>query len=109
MATRTSTSTAAFFGRLFWLFAGPMFLMVLALNIAQRGTGWLTPIDLGYFLILGGMLLGRWLEFRSGSAMTATGEPATASDLRRYMVTAAIAGLALWAAANLLGNHWLGR
>jgi hypothetical protein len=109
MSTRPMTSSAAFFGRLFWMIAGPMFLMVLALNIAQRNTGWFTFLDLAYFLILVGMLLGRWLEFRSGDAMTGLGEPATPADLQRYLVTTSLVGLGLWVLVNVIGNHWLGR
>lgn len=108
MSSRPMTSSVAFFGRLFWMIVGPMFLMVLALNIAQRATGWFTPIDLAYIVVLAGMLLGRWLEFRSGDAMTGSGEPATLADLRRYLATATLAGLGLWVLANLAGNHWVG-
>jgi hypothetical protein len=109
MSTRPIPSPTACFGRFFWIIAGPMFLMVLALNIAQRNTGWFTVLDLSYFIILGGMLLGRWLEFRSGGAMTGIGEPATLADLRRYFVTTTLVGLGLWVLVNLIGNHWLGR
>jgi hypothetical protein len=55
------------------------------------------------------MLLGRWLEFRGGHAQTATGEPATRADLRRYLVTATVVGLLVWVAANVVANHWLAR
>lgn len=109
MSTDSTTSSAAFFGRIFWMIAGPMFLLVFALNIAQRNSGWFTSLDLGYFLILGGMLLGRWLEFRTGNALTGMGEPVTPADFRRYLVATPLVGLALWVLANLIGNHWLGR
>jgi hypothetical protein len=109
MSTQPMTSTAALFGRIFWMLAGPPFLIVIALYIAQRRTGWFTLLDLAYFLVLGGMLLGRWLEFRSGDARTTMGDPATPADIRRYMMFAPLAGLALWVLVNLIGNHWLGQ
>lgn len=108
MSTQPTTSPAAFFGRLAWIIVGPMALTVLALGIAQQDTGWFTILDLTFFLILGGMLFGRWLEFQAGDATTSTGETATTADLRRYLITAAPAGIGLWVLVNLVGNHWLG-
>ena len=103
------TSAAAFFGRIFWMIADPILLAVLALNIAHQGTGWFTLIDLAYFFVLAGMLLGKWLEFRSGSAMTGMGEPATVDHLRRYLEATSTVGLGLWVLVNHVGNHWLSR
>lgn len=108
MSTPPTTSPAAFFGRLAWIVVGPMALTVLALGIAQQDTGWFTGFDLAFFLVLGGMLFGRWLEFQSGGATTSTGEPATPADLRRYLMTATPVGLGLWVLVNLAGNYWLG-
>jgi hypothetical protein len=84
-------------------------MVVLAVQIAQRRSGWFTILDLFYFVALGGMLFGRWLEMRSGDARTGMGEPATPADFRRYMLITPVIGLALWVTANLLGNYWLGR
>jgi hypothetical protein len=47
------------------------------------------------------MLLGRWAEFRGGDPRTATGEPATRQDLRRYTLLASVLGLAVWGAVAL--------
>jgi hypothetical protein len=35
------------------------------------------------------------------------GEPATASDLRRYIIVTALAGTAIWVAANIVSNYVL--
>lgn len=105
MTTQPITSPSAFVGRIFWMIAGPLLLAVLAINIAQSATGWLTPSDLFYFLVLGGMLFGRWLEFHSGNAMTSTGEPATLEHLHRYLATTALLGMGLWVVVNLIGNR----
>ena len=67
--------------------------------------------DLTYFLVLGGMALGRWTEFQSGQPLTATGEPATPAHLRRYLPGLSTLGLGIWIAANVLGNaaiHFMG-
>jgi hypothetical protein len=90
---------------------GPLTLAVCALVITQRPEGLLTPLDLFYFIVLGGMLLGRWAEFRYGRPMTAMGEPASIVHLRRYAIGVSILGLGIWAVANVLGNsvhHSLG-
>jgi hypothetical protein len=51
------------------------------------------------------MLLGRWVEFRYSRPLTATGEPATAAQLRRYALALGALGLGAWVAANLVGNR----
>jgi hypothetical protein len=75
--------------------------------IASRGGGWLTPYDIGYFVVLGAMFLGRGLEFLGGNPQTADGEPATAAHLQRYLLVGAVVGLAVWVVANVIGNHVL--
>jgi len=104
LATESATSLRAFFGRLSWMLVGPLTLAVCALVITQRRDGWLTPLNLFYFVILGGMLLGRWAEFRYGQPMTATGEPASIDHLRRYAIGVGMLGLAIWVVANVVGN-----
>ena len=94
-----STSETTFrvlFARLTWMLLGPMALFLLLSSIATRGGGWLTPPDLGYLAVLAVMIGGRWLEYRSGHAQTASGEPATADHFRRYVVGASAVGLAVW-------------
>ncbi|MFI5458573.1 MAG: hypothetical protein ACHRXM_24330 [Isosphaerales bacterium] len=57
------------------------------------------------------MLIGRWSEFRFGLPLTATGEPANADHLRRYVWVMGGLGLGIWVVANLVGNlaiHALG-
>lgn len=70
MAREAAISLTALFGRIFWMMIGPIFLMVLALGIAQQRDGWFAPTDFLYFLVLGGMLFGRHTEFRYGDPLT---------------------------------------
>jgi hypothetical protein len=93
--------------RVFWMIAGPMALAALSVAIVRAGTGWLTGLDVAFFVILCGIVLARWLEFRRGHALTAGGEPASPAHLRRYALTALGLGLSTWVLANLMGNHWL--
>jgi hypothetical protein len=109
--TLTSTSAPAALGRLSWMMVGPFALSICAISIAQRGAGWLGLPDAIYFLVLGGMLIGRRMEFRYGRPLTAMGEPASVADLRRYTLVLSILGLGIWIAAKLVANpaiHILG-
>lgn len=103
----TSTPQSVGFARLFWMIVGPGVLLLLAFSIATRGQGWFTPVDIAFLVILPLVLAARWYEFHHGDPHTATGDPATPADLRKYLVVALPLGLAVWALANLLGNHWL--
>lgn len=103
------TSLGVACARVFWMMVGPLALAVLAFNVALKGGGWLTAIDVAYLAVLGLVLTARWLEFRTGHGQTATGEPMTAADFRGYIVTTVAVGLAAWVVANFVGNHWLGR
>jgi hypothetical protein len=108
MTTHTTSSFPAVAGRLFWIFIGPFALAVCAFGIAGQRDGWLSPSDLIYVVVLAGMFIGRWIEFRMGTPLTATGEPATADDLRRYAQGLALLGLGIWVIANLIGNRAVG-
>lgn len=93
--------------RLTWVMAGPVALMGLTYAIVSRGTGWLTGFDAAFAIVAGLMLLGRWVEQRSGSATTIKGEPATLEQLKRYVTILLAVAVAVWIVANLLGNHVL--
>jgi hypothetical protein len=107
MTTPPTTSTSAFFGRLFWMMIGPLSLALTLYYIVSSGTGWRTFADVLFFVILLGMILGKWLEFRAGNPLTSAGEPATPANLRNYILIVAVAGPVVWLLANLLGNHLL--
>lgn len=79
-------------GRLLWVLVGPLGLLAGTLWIIQKGEGWLTAADLAYFLALGAMIVGRWLEHQG--------------DITRYTLRLCVGGLVLWAAANAVGNYW---
>jgi hypothetical protein len=71
----------------------------------RTGQGWFTPADFGFLGVLTGMIIARVWEFRLGHPQTASGEPAGAAVLPRYMIGAALVGLAVWAVANYFANH----
>lgn len=103
----TKPSEAAAFARIFWMMIGPMLMFLFVGNIVLNGNGWLTFADVAFLTLLGGVALARYVEFRAGQAQTATGEPATAAHVQRYILITLAVGAGVWVFANLLGNHWL--
>ena len=93
--------------RVSWVILGPVALVGITYAIITGGTGWLTLLDVAFGFTAGLMLLGRWVEHRSGAATTLTGEPATTEQLRRYVMILIPVTAAVWGAANLVGNHVL--
>lgn len=93
--------------RVFWMVIGPAALAMLCFDLTKKGGGWMTGPDIAYLTTLALMLVARVFEFRSGSALTTYGEPLTATRLNRYLLVAGGVGLAVWAAANAVGNYWL--
>lgn len=93
--------------RMVWFFFGPMVLMFTLWGIVSEGTGWLTVLDAVYLAIVVAMVGARWIEQRSGQAMTATGQRATWADFRRYATVLVPVAVGAWIAANAVGNHLL--
>jgi hypothetical protein len=85
---------------------GPFALIPVTASIVSNGGGWITGANFAFFLVLGAMCFGRWLEFRGGNPQTVDGAPATPDHLRRYMLVTGLAGLVVWAAANLAAGRW---
>jgi hypothetical protein len=106
MGNQEITSLLGILGRVIWIMLGPLLLVLMTFLIIETGNGWLTAADFAFLSILAGMMLGRWLEFHAGNPQTAEGEPATARDLRRYLIGTTIIGLGVWAIANVIGNYW---
>lgn len=84
---------------------GPGILFLVACFIVRDGGGWLSPQSITFLAVLGGVILGRFLEFQGGDPRTGLGEPATAVHFRRWAVLVLSIGLAVWVVAHLLGNR----
>lgn len=97
---------AVFLGRLMWMVLGPVLSFFIAYAIVNR-EGWFTTWDAAFGAVVALMVGGRWVEQRSGSAMTATGEPATVEHFRRYVRVLLPLAAGVWVAMNVLGNHVL--
>lgn len=106
MSSTQSTPVVPVLGRVFWMILGPCLLILVWLGGISRGGGWLTVADIAFLAIVGGLVLGRWLEFRGGTPQTSTGQPATWDQFKRYALFAILIGFSCWVLANLLANHW---
>ena len=93
----------AVFARIFWMFLGPMILVIVTINIVSQQGGWITASNRTFFAVLGVMLLARWAEFHAGNPRTTDGEPATPAHLKRYVLGVLAMGVATWVIANAIG------
>jgi phosphatidylserine synthase len=101
-AARPSGSCLA---RLIWFGIGPAIMLILAMVNMERGGGWLTTIDVAYFVVLGITILARVIDFKTGNPQTATGMPATSVHLRRYVPGILLVATAVWGVTNFIGNR----
>lgn len=100
------SSVVVLFGRLMWVILGPVLLLLITYAIVAPA-GWFTRMDATFGLVVALMVGGRWVEQRSGAAMTSTGQPATVEHFRRYVRVLLPLAAGVWVAANVLGNHIL--
>ena len=93
--TQSTTPVVATLGRLTWMLFGPFLLLLTTVGIF-RSKVLFNSLDIAFVAILVGMILGRWVEFKSGIALTAQGTPMTAGHLRNYMLVTGAVGGTLW-------------
>ncbi len=93
--------------RLTWTALGPLALVATLWGVASARKGWLTPLDAVFVVIVAVMILARWVEQRSGTATTMTGQPATPVQCKRYTVGLLVVAIVAWIAAKLLGSYLL--
>ena len=101
MGAKPQTSLLVVLSRMFWMLIGPATLSITAIAIAENHKGWFAPRSIAFLVILGLVILSRWLD-----PETSDGAPATAHQRGTYMMSAVVLGLAGWAVANMLGDYW---
>jgi hypothetical protein len=93
--------------RLMWFLLGPAGLLFIVLGIVLNGKGWFFGLDLLLVAVVGFMILGRWVELRSGVATTVEGEPATIQHFKSYVPKLLLVVLGAWLCAKLVANYVL--
>ena len=101
----TDSEPTGCFARIVWFLFGPMALLVLALMIAEKRGGWLGLSSIAFLVILVVTVVTRWVDLRGGNSLTAEGKPATVADVRRFTAISLIVGMAVWCAANVIGQR----
>jgi hypothetical protein len=97
MATNQSSSVIAAFARLFWIFAGPAALILLAFTNARKDEDWFAPASTAFLIVLMGVIVARRLD-----PSNSYGEPATPAEFRTFSGGVLVAGLLAWVIANLV-------
>lgn len=85
--------------RLYWIFIGPMFLVLMLLGVLNDDQGRLLIFSAAYLVALVLLPTSRWLDVHSGRGQTAEGQPATWAHWWRYTLGVVGIGLAALAAA----------
>lgn len=106
-APQEITSVSLLLARLTWALAGPLALLGIAYGILSSGSGWLTGLDIAFAVVVGLMLLSRWLERRAGTLTTLSGQRARPDKHRRYTLGLVLVAALVWVGTNLVGNHVL--
>ena len=101
------SSGTVLLGRMVWVMIGPGALLFIVYAIVTSAGGWFGAADAAYGAVVALMVGGRWIEQRSGAAMTVTGERATVEHFKRYVRILLPGAAGVWVAANVLGNHFL--
>jgi hypothetical protein len=87
---------------------GVIAMVLLLTGIVTSGRGWLTVLDGLFFLVLAATVGCRWIDQRSGFAVSDDGKSLTWADFWRYVGILVPTAVAAWVLANVAGNHLLG-
>jgi len=86
--------------RLTWLLLGNVALLVFAILILEHKGSFLSLNDLGFWATVGLLIPIRYVDVVCLHGLTASGEPATTSHLRKYVLVLLSGSAAAWALAH---------
>lgn len=107
MSEPSINSFAIFFARLAWMIFGPLALFLCLSAVGRSGGEWFGVADSVFFGVVAAMIACRFYEFRTGQALTASGDPMTASVLSRYALALGLICLAVWVGVKLFTQGML--
>ena len=90
--------------RLAWMIGGTIALVLVARGISQHRGSFLSVSDLVYWLIAAAVFFLRYMDIKKLNGLTATGNPATVADLKRYALLLGGFALAVWGLAHGLAQ-----
>jgi hypothetical protein len=105
MTERPINSFAVFFSRLTWMIFGPVMLLLVLSAISRTAESAMSVADFVFFGILAAMIACRFYEFRTGQALTASGDPMTHAIVVRYSLIVVLLGVVAFA---IVKTHALG-
>ena len=89
--------------RVFWLIAGPVALVGVAICLFRYGDGARAALSAGFWTLVLLMIGLRYLDITRFHGTTADDQPASLKDWKRYSVKLLIVSAALWFAAVAMG------
>ena len=89
--------------RLFWMIAGNALLFFCALSIGQGNSKLFAPIDALFWVLVGSLLIARYVDIQYYNGMTGDGDAATMADFKRYALILGVISIGLWIGAHVVG------
>jgi hypothetical protein len=86
--------------RMSWMLVGNVVLAACAAKIFFNNTGFFSPADVVFWPVVAAMIWLRRIDITRMKGQTASGEPATLADWKRYSVLLVIIALLVWAGAH---------
>jgi hypothetical protein len=94
--------------RLYWMLGGNGALTLIAIGIAQRRPDHEWIADAAFWTVMASLILVRYIDIALLGGTTATGDPATFREWRRYTTWLLLLGLVLWVVAHAVRDRLMG-
>jgi hypothetical protein len=90
--------------RLSWMLLGNVGILISSVSIAKHNGSFLSYADLAYWLIIAFVIGIRYIDITRMQGLTATGEPATINNWRRYVLYMGIFACVLWGIVHAIAR-----
>jgi hypothetical protein len=99
-ATSSKPSFVGALARLFWMLVGNAGLFLVALAIAEKGSGGTWTADVAFWAVVASLVLVRHLDIARLGGATASGSPASLRDWYRYTGWLLLVASVVWLIAH---------